>query len=72
MMLQGIPSIKINGSSNVRVYNHRGIRTVSDVYIELSSSIGPVCIAGKNMKIQEITGEFISVDGKINRIYYKE
>lgn len=72
MILQGIPSIKINGSSNVRVYNHKGIRTVSEEYIELSSSIGPVCIMGKNMKILEITGEFISVDGKINRIYYKE
>lgn len=72
MSFRAVPSIKITGSSSVNVYNHKGIRHVSDDCIELSSSIGPVCIDGRNMRIIEITSEFISVEGKIYRIYYKD
>ena len=72
MILQSLPSIRINGSSNFQIYNHKGLRTVSDELIEIVSSVGLICINGKSLQISEISGEFISVVGKINKIYYKE
>jgi len=72
MILHNIPSIRINGSSNLQIYNHKGLKTVSDKLIEICSSIGLVCIDGKSLQITEISNDFVSVNGKISKIYYKE
>ena len=72
MIFNSLPSIRIDGSSSVQIYNHKGVKTISDKLIEVISSIGIVSIDGKDLQIMEICGEYVSVNGKISKIYYKE
>lgn len=71
-MIYSLPSIKINGSSDIQIYNHKGLKTVSEKMIEIFSSIGVISIDGKQLVLNEITGDYISVSGKIKSVYYKE
>lgn len=66
-----IPSMRLYGKTRVQILSHKGLCGYSSDQIEIFSSVGIICVCGKDLEITEINDEYISIKGSIERIAYK-
>ncbi len=62
------PKITIIGFNEMLIENYKGILTYEEIYIRISTHIGVININGFNLNLEQMTGDDISVTGKIDSI----
>lgn len=65
-----IPNIKMIGSMEAVVENHKGILEYSQEILRINSASGIIKILGKNLEIKEINQEDILIKGDIDLIEF--
>lgn len=61
----GVPTVKITGTNEIYIENHKGILEYGNEYLRINSSLGIIKITGRNLQIKEISQEEILINGII-------
>lgn len=70
--VENLPSIKIIGSSQVEIENHRGIIEYKQEILKIKSTIGIIEVYGENLIIKEISSEDVIIDGVVSKVEIKK
>ena len=65
------PKITILGFSELLIENFKGIIEYEDYLIKINTFIGIVIIEGDKLNLNQITENDVSVNGKIEKIYFE-
>ena len=57
-----VPSMRLYGKTRLQILSHKGLCGYSDTEISVYSTVGTICVGGK---------EYISIKGSIERIAYQ-
>lgn len=68
----GQPKIEVTGTTTFSMEPHRGLLEYGTEEILIASNIGPICIRGKNLSIQLMNRQRITVIGEIQYICLTE
>ncbi|CDF58068.1 sporulation protein YqfC [Thermobrachium celere] len=63
-----IPCIRIIGTEEVEIENHKGIVEYNSNIVRVSSNIGTIQIKGENFIIKEISQDSIVLSGKVENV----
>lgn len=69
-IIYDVPLIKIIGTGEIIVENHKGIVEYTNEMIRLSSSIGIIVIRGSGILINKIDESIIDIEGEILSVEY--
>ncbi len=69
-IVMNVPVVKITGTSEVFVENHRGIIEYTDESLRLNTNSGIIRIGGRNFFIKEISQEEIIISGDIDTLEF--
>jgi sporulation protein YqfC len=69
-IVMNVPVIKITGTSEVFVENHKGIIEYTNDSLRLSTASGIIRIGGRNFCIREISQEDIIISGDIDSLEF--
>ena len=67
-----LPSVSLVGDRKAEICNYKGLITVSQECVCVSTQAGDLAVEGSRLEVTEIARDFITVRGVIRRIYYKE
>lgn len=62
------PKITIIGFGEILIENYKGILAYEEIYIRINTYIGIININGYDLHLEQMTGDDISVTGKIDSI----
>lgn len=69
-IVMNLPVIKITGTSEVYVENHKGIIEYTNDSLRLNTTSGIIRIGGSNFSIKEISQESIIISGDIDTLEF--
>ena len=64
----GVSKITIISFDEMLVENYRGILEYEEFYIKINTETGNININGFNLRLEQLTGDDISIKGKIESI----
>lgn len=67
-ILTGAPVVEIKGRAEAAVLNHRGIISYDEAEVLVASSMGPVRVAGSDLRIFRMNRERIQIHGTVRRV----
>ena len=68
----GQPKMELTGTSSFSMEPHRGLLEYETERILIDSSIGPVCVQGKQLAIQLMNRQRITIIGEIHGVCLME
>lgn len=66
-----IPKLTIIGFEQLLIENYKGILEYEEFYIKISTQIGNININGFNLSLNQMTGDDIIINGKIDSIDFE-
>ena len=69
-VLMGAPIVTMNGQSEMRVENYRGILEYTDCLIRIQTKIGRLKVCGKNLRVSYYTNDEMEIKGEISSVEY--
>ncbi|AIQ54236.1 sporulation protein YqfC [Paenibacillus sp. FSL R7-0331] len=70
-VLQELPRITLIGNKELYIENHRGVLHFSSALLTIALAKGALEISGRELKIRNILGQELAVEGVIGEIRYK-
>ncbi len=67
-----LPSVRLVGDCKAEISNHKGLVAVSDARVIVSTRAGNLVLEGMKLEIAHVEKEYLTVKGKVRRIYYEE
>ena len=67
-----LPSVRLVGDRKVEVCNYKGLLQVGEHSIRIATCAGNLVLEGVRLDVAHITKEYLTVRGRIQRIYYEE
>lgn len=69
-VIMGVPIVTMNGQSEMRVENYRGILEYTDCLVRIQTKIGQIKVCGKNLQVSYYTNDEMEIKGKISSVEY--
>lgn len=70
-VIAGVPYITLNGRTSICVENHKKIMEYNEDKIRILAKPSPICVEGKELKIEYYTKDEMKITGKIKSISYQ-
>lgn len=67
-----LPSVRMVGDRKVEICNYKGLLSVGEKSIRIATCAGNLVLEGNRLDVAHITKEYLTVQGRIQRIYYEE
>ena len=71
-IVSDVPKITCLGFKKILIENYKNILEYQDVFIRINTSIGIINVSGSVLKMEEMTVDDITIDGKIDSIEFEE
>ena len=63
-----LPVMTVSGGNELRVVNYKGVMEYSSERIRLNTHCGVVIVEGKQLVIDRIASEYVTLSGRVTRI----
>ncbi len=67
-----LPSVRLIGDCKAEVSNHKGLVAVCESRVIINTRAGNLIVEGLGLEVAHIAKEYLTVHGKVRRIYYEE
>ena len=67
-----LPSVRMVGDRKVEICNYKGLLHVGESKIRIATCAGDLVLEGVRLDVVHIAKEYLTVRGRIQRIYYEE
>ena len=67
-----LPSVRMVGDRKVEICNYKGLLQVGEQKIRIATCAGNLVLEGARLDVAHIAKEYLTVRGRIQRIYYEE
>lgn len=71
-IVSDVPKITCLGFKKILIENYKNILEYQDVFIRINTSIGIINVSGSVLKMEEMTIDDITIEGKIDSIEFEE
>ncbi|HHY42637.1 MAG TPA: sporulation protein YqfC [Thermoanaerobacterales bacterium] len=71
-IILNVPRVVVTGKIAVFIENHKGIVEYNSDSVKINTSVGVVCIKGKQLLIKTIVADEITVEGEISAVEFEE
>lgn len=67
-----LPSVRLVGDCKAEISNHKGLIAVSESRVIINTRAGSLILEGIGLEIALVAKEYLTVKGKVRRIYYED
>ena len=67
-----LPSVRLVGDCKAEISNHKGLVAVCASRVVIQTRAGNLVVEGIGLEIVHVAKEYLTVKGKVRRIYYEE
>ena len=71
-VLLGVPKLTIVGNMQIWIENHTGLVEYNPEKVRVTSSLGVICVTGKDFVLVELLPTELKVEGKLQQINFGE
>ena len=71
-VLLGVPKLTIVGNMQLWIENHTGLVEYNPEKVRVTSSLGVICVTGKDFVLVELLPTELKVEGKLQQIDFGE
>ena len=71
-IVSDVPKITCLGFKKILIENYKNILEYQDVFIRINTSMGIINVSGSVLKMEEMTIDDITIEGKIDSIEFEE
>ncbi len=65
-----LPVIQALGNEDVNIINYKGVVEYNEQYVKISAGSGIIRLEGKRLVLRQVTGDQVSISGRIKKIEF--
>ncbi len=69
-VIKNLPCVYMKGNDEIMIENYKGIIEYNEDAIKLNTKLGIAKVHGKKLNLKQITSDFVTIDGFIEKFEY--